>query len=73
MFAAVQSEDCLSGEVRINGTGAGTRGRLEFCDNQVWFALESSSQWNSSVAMNLRMVCQLLGLPTSGMTVITRA
>ena len=36
-------------------------GRLEICDNQVWFSILRSRNWVVSMSETVQLVCQLLG------------
>jgi hypothetical protein len=68
LHVAVQSSNCSTGEFRIKNESSEARGRLEFCDNQVWFAFRYVSSWRSAQPTDYRsrpwnsyLVCTSLG------------
>lgn len=58
---AVQSANCSSGELRIRNESNGVRGRLQFCDNKVWFSFVWNSYYWDSTQWNSGLACSSLG------------
>lgn len=53
---------CISGAVRLQNGTSNDRGRVEICNNDVWGTICDDS-WT---AVDARVVCIQLGLPSSG-------
>lgn len=74
---AVQSANCSNGELRIRNESNEVSGRLEYCDNQVWFAFRfTSPTWESALATasssssrrwNGYLACKALGYSGLGL------
>ena len=51
---------CNDTDVRLVGGSSSNEGRVEYCDNGIWKTV-CDTNWR---AMNARVVCRQLGLPT---------
>ena len=58
---AVMNSNCSSGDLRIRNESKDVRGRLELCDNRVWFSMVWHPSYWSDEPWNKELVCTSLG------------
>lgn len=68
---AVPLTNCTDGELRtdqhqLKNDANVTRGRLEICNNNVWFSIYDSYSWSRPNSVTASLACRLLGHSNSG-------
>ena len=68
-YILARPSNCTRGELRVDNMGpTEANGRLQICDNSVWFAIFQSYYWTSIFGRDLpEFACQSMGYGTIGM------
>ena len=72
--SAAYHSNCTDGELRVVNVGLReASGRLEICDNSVWFSVYRSNSWTSSSRPTRGFACRSLGYGHAGTHAILKS
>ena len=73
-YCIAKYSNCTNGDLRVDNMEPDkASGRLEICDNGVWFSVYRSNSWTSYYSNSQRTLtsaCQSLGYGNAGMNII---